>query len=384
MTFRNALVVATILTIPLAARAQPVSGPYVSLGVGWNYLASEQIKGVSANTALFGDVSREVNNKNVNFGSGVVGLGAVGWGFGNGIRVEVEGNYRYNSTNQNGNGTNVGQHAFVAGSGGESKAGVMVNALYDFTDIIAPGITPYIGGGAGWQSITGGKTTVQAISPGGIFVGQPFVLRSSGNQDAFAYQAILGVSYTLASVDPGLALTLEYRFFGVGGDKSFNGSIIGPTGRQTPAKVSTGPEQNHAVIFGVRYAFNRPPPPPPAPLPVAAPAPAPVRTYLVFFDWDRADLTDRARGIVREAAEASTHTQYTQIQVNGYTDRSGSPQYNQTLSVRRAQTVQGELVRDGVPQNAITIRGFGETNPLIPTAAGVREPQNRRVEIVIQ
>jgi OOP family OmpA-OmpF porin len=104
----------------------------------------------------------------------------------------------------------------------------------------------------------------------------------------------------------------------------------------------------------------------------------------VFFDWDRADLTDRARGIVREAADASTHTEYTQIQVNGYTDRSGSPQYNQTLSVRRAQTVEGELVRDGVPQRVISIRGFGEQNPLVPTADGVREPQNRRVEIVIQ
>jgi outer membrane protein OmpA-like peptidoglycan-associated protein len=374
---------ATILAIPLAARAQPVTGPYVSLGVGWNYLQSQEIKGVSTDTTQFGNVGRSVNNKNINFGSGVVGLGAVGWGFGNGIRVEVEGNYRYNSTNQYGNGSNLNtSRSFVAESGGESKAGVMVNALYDFTDLIQPGITPYLGAGVGWQSITGGKTTVQGLAPGGVWVGQPFVLRSSGNQDAFAYQAIVGVSYTLASVDPGLALTLEYRFFGVGGDKSFTGDIIAPNGRQTPAKIGTGPEYNHAIIFGARYAFGRPPPP--APLPVAAPAPAPTRTYLVFFDWDRADLTDRARGIVREAAEASTHTQYTQIHVNGYTDKSGSAQYNQTLSVRRAQTVQGELVRDGVPQNAITIRGFGETNPLVPTADGVREPQNRRVEIVLQ
>ena len=155
-------------------------------------------------------------------------------------------------------------------------------------------------------------------------------------------------------------------------------------GRQNGVRIGLGPEANQAVIFGVRYAFGRALPPPPPPLPVAAPAPAPTRTYLVFFDWDRADLTDRARGIVREAADASTHTQYTQIQVNGFTDRSGSPQYNQALSVRRAQTVEGELVRDGVPQRVISIRGFGEQNPLVPTADGVREPQNRRVEIVIQ
>jgi OOP family OmpA-OmpF porin len=76
--------------------------------------------------------------------------------------------------------------------------------------------------------------------------------------------------------------------------------------------------------------------------------------------------------------------QYTRIEVNGYTDTSGTPQYNQGLSVRRARAVQAELVRDGVPQNAITIQGFGENNLLVPTGNGVREPQNRRVEIIIR
>jgi OOP family OmpA-OmpF porin len=117
---------------------------------------------------------------------------------------------------------------------------------------------------------------------------------------------------------------------------------------------------------------------------VQAPAPAPARSYLVFFDWDRADLTDRARQIIAEAAQNSTHVQYTRIQVNGYTDTSGRPAYNQRLSVRRAESVAGELVRDGVPRNVISIQGFGETHLLVPTGPGVREPQNRRVEIIIQ
>jgi OmpA-OmpF porin, OOP family len=76
--------------------------------------------------------------------------------------------------------------------------------------------------------------------------------------------------------------------------------------------------------------------------------------------------------------------QYTRIEVNGYTDTSGTKQYNQDLSIRRAKVVQGELVRNGVPANAITIQGFGDTNLLVPTGPGVREPQNRRVEIVIR
>ena len=104
----------------------------------------------------------------------------------------------------------------------------------------------------------------------------------------------------------------------------------------------------------------------------------------MFFDWDKASLTERARAIVKEAADNSTRVQYTRIEVNGYTDTSGTPRYNQGLSVRRAKTVAAELMRDGVPQQAIDIKGLGESNPLVPTGAGVREPQNRRVEIIIR
>jgi outer membrane protein OmpA-like peptidoglycan-associated protein len=117
---------------------------------------------------------------------------------------------------------------------------------------------------------------------------------------------------------------------------------------------------------------------------VAAPAPAPARGYLVFFDWDKATLTPRAQQIIQEAAANSTRVAYTQIQVNGYTDTSGTPQYNQGLSIRRAQAVAAELVKDGVPKAAIAIQGFGETHLLVATGPGVREPQNRRVEIIIR
>ena len=125
-------------------------------------------------------------------------------------------------------------------------------------------------------------------------------------------------------------------------------------------------------------------PPTPLPLDTVGPAPAAARSYMVSFDWDKATLTDRARQIIREAADNSTKVQYTRIEVNGYTDTSGTPKYNQGLSVRRARAVQAELVKDGVPENAITIQGFGDTNLLVPTGPGVREPQNRRVEIIIR
>ena len=116
----------------------------------------------------------------------------------------------------------------------------------------------------------------------------------------------------------------------------------------------------------------------------AAAAPvASARTFLVFFDWSKADLTDRARQIIGEAASARG-TGVTRIEVNGFTDRSGPADYNMGLSQRRANAVAAELVRRGVPRNEIVTRGFGEENNLVPTADGVREPQNRRVEIILK
>ncbi len=68
----------------------------------------------------------------------------------------------------------------------------------------------------------------------------------------------------------------------------------------------------------------------------------------------------------------------------GHADRSGSDAYNLRLSQRRADAVAAELVRQGVNRNDIGIQAFGESRPLVPTADGVREPQNRRVEIVLR
>jgi len=205
-------------------------------------------------------------------------------------------------------------------------------------------------------------------------------VRTDGTDGRFAYQAIVGAAVPLTQVAPGLFFTAEYRFLGTLEHKFENTS-----GGGTFSITRGGTESenyNHSVMIGLRYAFNAAPPPPPPVTPAAAPAPA--RTYLVFFDWDRANLTDRARQIVAEAAQNSRVANVTRIEVSGHADRSGSPQYNQRLSQRRADAVAAELERQGVPRNAMVIQAFGESRPLVPTADGVREPQNRRVEIVLQ
>ncbi len=142
------------------------------------------------------------------------------------------------------------------------------------------------------------------------------------------------------------------------------------------------------VGLKLRYKFGVPPasmPPAAPPAEASAPPvpPAAVKTFLVFFDWDRSDLTERARQIVATAATTSQSVQTTRINVNGYTDLSGTVAYNQKLSIQRAKSVEAELVRDGVASNEISIHGYGESSPLVQTAPGVREPQNRRVEIIL-
>jgi outer membrane protein OmpA-like peptidoglycan-associated protein len=118
---------------------------------------------------------------------------------------------------------------------------------------------------------------------------------------------------------------------------------------------------------------------------VAPPPPAPTTTqYIVFFDFDRANLTAQALTTIRQAAAAAKAGNKTRIGVTGHADRSGGDVYNMALSLRRANAVKDQLVREGIPAAGITVVGRGESQPLVPTADGVREPQNRRVEIVLQ
>ena len=122
------------------------------------------------------------------------------------------------------------------------------------------------------------------------------------------------------------------------------------------------------------------------PTPIVAPdltAPEAPRNFLVFFDWDKADLTADARAIINAAAKASTSMKVTRIETTGHADRSGTDAYNLRLSKRRAEAVKAELNRLGIPAGEIVVRWKGEREPLVATPDGVREPQNRRVEIIL-
>jgi len=366
MNFKKTLLAATLLSLPMAATAQAqswdprVQGIYVGAGAGFNYLMGSD---------------STVANRSVDIGFewGYVGVLSVGYGFGNGLRLELEGSYRSNDVDTI-KASGIGRLPRTGGTA--SSYGVMFNALYDFR--LGP-VVPYVGAGIGYQ-----WHDYDDVGFGQSGGGNSARVTFGGNEGAFAYQAILGIGLPIDSV-PGLALTAEYRFMGTTGHDipgRANG-VVQYGGQRIADRTAFTLEAdnfNHSIMFGVRYNFGRTGTAPVA----AAVAPAPARTFLVFFDWNRADLTARARQIIAEAAQARTRQAVTRIEVTGHTDTSGSAQYNQGLSVRRANAVAAELVRLGVPRGEITARGVGESQLLVPTPDNTREPQNRRVEIVLR
>ena len=179
----------------------------------------------------------------------------------------------------------------------------------------------------------------------------------------------LGVNWR-SSDAPNFSITVGGRI-----DASFNTMITANDGVGRGTRLDFGPFIRLAYNFAGPHIRQPIVPAPEAP-PVAAKP-----SYMVFFDFDRSDLTTVAQGVVRQAANDARVGRATRIHVTGHADRAGDSSYNMALSQRRAEAVRAELVRHGTPAEQITLQARGESEPLVPTADGVREPQNRRVVI---
>jgi OmpA-OmpF porin, OOP family len=258
--------------------------------------------------------------------------GVIGYDF-VGPRVELEGVYRSNQINAFFGPTGPGFY-----SNQVAQLGILANLLYDFM----PGsvITPYIGAGAGVGFVDSNASLGSTV---------------------FAYQGIIGLGW---NVDTNFRVNLDGRYYGTS-----NPQVSG----------SSWSNNNFSIMLGLQLKFGAVAPPPPPPPPAVAPP-----SFMVFFDWDRSNLSAQALNTIKQAAAAFKAKGNARITATGHTDTSGPEAYNMALSLRRANAVKDALVREGVPAQAITVIGMGEKGLLVPTADGVREPQNRRVEIVIQ
>jgi OmpA-OmpF porin, OOP family len=382
-----------------------MGGPYPSLFYvgpegGWTSLSNHRDAittvpfrvdnaGVVNNTGPFFNSFSGSARYNSGFNAG--GRVGVQWGP---WRLEEEYSYRHNGLSSFGvfNGPNIntlfqGQHITHS---------IMTNLIYDFT--IGWPVTPHVGFGIGAidnvDSIS--LNTVGGVGPfnvnfpgnvgplrvpGGTTFGGTFL---KGNVWNFGYQAIVGFRY---DINPLLAFDIDYRYL-ASTDPTFTNKGVFPLPGNAPnagfpggtTKYKSGYNTQN-IVASLTMKFGAPPPPPPPPPP--APPPPPVhQVYLVFFDWDKYNITPEGMQIIQLAANQYRQGGSVRLQVTGYTDLSGSAGYNQRLSERRANAVAAALEKLGVARSDMLVSGRGMNDPRVPTAPGVREPQNRRVEIV--
>ncbi len=345
----NRILTATALGILLAAPAMAQSeGFYVGAGVGTSIVSD-------------GDFNTPAVSQKGEFDWDWAGLGTLGYAFGSGFRMEGELSHRT---------SDVDKIAGANATGDADASSLFVNMLYDIPTGTA--FKPYLGAGIGAVRVD--------------YDGVATVAGSSLNDDdtVLGMQGILGLGYAVTSQ---LDLFGQYNIM----------RTQDPEMRLANGTSVSSDYMSHAFFVGLRYSFAAPAPAAaPAPVAqVAAPAPAPqpapppppadiVRTYIVFFDWNSDVILAAARDTITQAVANAKKGGITRLVLTGHADTSGSPRYNQGISERRARNVQGEMQSQGLTGVSYTVTAKGESEPLVPTADGVREPQNRRVEIVLQ
>jgi OOP family OmpA-OmpF porin len=307
--------------------------------------------------------------------------GTVGYDFGM-FRIETEVAYksanvdaftssqRIPAFNAAGALTSAGPGTYGYAGGKTTALSFMLNGMLDFGD--DDGLQGFVGGGVGVARV---KADKYALNRYGSFL--------NDSDTVFAWQAIAGIR---APITDTIDATLKYRFFNA--DKI---KLVDVTGRTLDGRF-----RSHSIMGGFTMNFGEPPAPPPVevvppPPPIAPPPPPeqpPVVTtpcspgpFIVFFEWDKSDITPEAASILDNAISQYANCGNAQVMLAGHADKSGSAKYNVGLSQRRADAVKAYFVAHAVPDSVISEQAFGESKPRVDTADGVREVQNRRVEI---
>lgn len=337
------------LAISLALASTALASPALARDDQW-YV------GVGGGAMIVEDLSLDIgtlqNAASIDTNKGFDVGGVVGYDFG-GFRLESEVSYR---------------QADAKSSGNASALSFMVNGVLDFGE--DDGIQGFVGGGAGVA-----RVDVQTVLAAPAFL--------DDSDTGFAWQALAGVRTPLSkNWDAGL----KYRFF-----NESNVNLVDRLGRAANTRF-----RSHSIMASVMYNFGgvpapvevAAPPPPPVyvapPAPPPPPPPAPVCNsgpYIVFFDWDKSNLRPDAASVLDNAVAQYANCGMAKVMLAGHADKSGTAKYNVGLSQRRNDTVRGYLASKGVTDGAISAESFGETAPLVQTADGEREPQNRRVEV---
>jgi outer membrane protein OmpA-like peptidoglycan-associated protein len=112
--------------------------------------------------------------------------------------------------------------------------------------------------------------------------------------------------------------------------------------------------------------------------------PMPPRHFTLNFEFDSNELTGTSRALLVDVLAAVKAMRVPEVEVIGHTDTIGSKLNNAALGLRRAELIRRLLVDIGLGESLIKVTSHGEADLLIPTADGVAEPRNRRVEITVR
>ncbi len=118
--------------------------------------------------------------------------------------------------------------------------------------------------------------------------------------------------------------------------------------------------------------------------PVLAVQPARPFSYTLYFITARTELTPQSRASLNEVREKIKGFPAAQVSVIGHTDRVGTAEANDALSLKRAAVIRDMLIQIGIPRDAIEVVGRGEREPLVQTSDSRPEERNRRVEIKLR
>ena len=319
-----------------ASAAVPRHGWYVGLEAGW----------VKVN-----------DNELVNWGYGDIewenrwgAMGTLGYAFLQNWRLEFEAGYRNNDLDR--------IDTVLIPDGELTEWSFLFNAVYDIP--VGQRWAIDLGVGAGVDDVRFDDNL--------------------GNEDTdtvLAAQGIVGLTYR---VGPHWDIMLNYRYLWAD-DPEFTATNGPPAGATDEMGIS-----KHTVTLGFRYGFDdvAPPPPPPPEAPPPPPPPPKVKQFIIFFAFNKCNITAEADKVLTEAAETAKAGKAAALKVVGHTDSSGSNAYNQRLSECRANAAKTNIVSKGVPEEAISASGKGESELMVQTGDGVKEPQNRRATVDVE
>jgi len=315
-------------------------GWYIGLEGGANWIGD---------TDFTFDDSWDTTFSTMDFDTGWAALGTIGYGFERNWRVEFEAGYRDNDADIFFDGKEEEEF-----NGNLTEWSFMANVIYDVPLSERIDLNIGIGAGADFADFEDNRGF-------------------SGDDWNFAYQGIVGLTYAISNR---LDLTLTYRYL----------NVDAPTFSNAIESYAFEDVEKHTVTVGLRYDLHEDeaplPPAPPAP-PPAPPMDAPEQ-FVIFFGFDKCNITAEADAVLSEAASAAKTTGAASIRIVGHTDTMGSNAYNEKLSNCRADAARSGLVSKGVDAGSISSSGRGETELLVKTGDNVKEPQNRRATIDLQ